>query len=238
MTKRKSLSYLIEAELEKATVLIAARAITDKLQQIAEQLAKMDANEVMPLGDSMRDLFGSEQASSFEQAVSEKLRALTEQIRNTKNEISDQIDALEKGQPMNDLNNMGDEDMFPDAGGDDAAPMGGEDDGLGGSDMHTAGDEAFGGEADAHAEGGDDFAELDKAFGGADGGAAGRPTKESAKPKGKKLDESSADVRLTKEFAGLIRKGKSPAIAARMIAESYALDVSSVVEIITAVKKG
>lgn len=238
MTKRKSLSYLIEAELEKATVLLAAKAITDKLQQIAEQLAKMDANEVMPLGDSMRDLFGSEQASSFEQAVSEKLRSLTEQVRDTKNAISDQIEALEKGEPMNDLNNMGDDDMFPTAGDDAAAPAG-DDAGLGGSDMEAAGDEAFGGEADDF--GGDDaMGDLDAAFGGGSdmGGAAGRPTKESAAPRGKKLDESSADVRLVKEFAGLIREGKSAGQAAKLIAEGYALDIATVAEIITKVKKG
>ena len=192
MTKRnKSLSYLIEAELEKATVLIAAKSITDKLQQIAETLAKMDANDVMPLGDSMRDLFGADEASSFEQAVSEKLRALTEQVRDTKNQIADQIDALESGQPMNDLGNMDDKDMFGDSDGDGDAEMGGDD--MGGdegiSNDDDAGDLGMGGEADEDM--GDDLA---SAFSGGGGmGAAGRPRKESFEPTGRKqkLDELS-----------------------------------------------
>lgn len=231
MTKRKSLSYLIEAELEKATVLLAAKAITDKLQQIAEQLAKMDANDVMPLGDSMRDLFGSEQSSQFEQAVSEKLRNLTEQVRNTKNEISDQIDSLENGEPMNDLNTMQDEDMFPQQDDDGA-----QGDDLGGSDDFAP--EA--GHSAPHDDAGMGMGDLDDAFGGEEQhmGAAGRPQKESARPRGKKLDESSADVRLVREFTDMIRKGRSAGSAAHKLAESYAMDVSMVVDIITKVKKG
>lgn len=235
MTKRKSISYLIEAELEKATVLLAAKAITDNLQRIAEQLAKMDANDVMPLGDSMRDLFGADQAASFEQAVSEKLRALTEQVRNTKNEISDQIDALESGQPQNDLGNMGDDDMFGGEGEDEAPEAMGP--------TPAEGEEAEGGDADPFGMGGGagegdtdaDMGSFDDAFDM--GGAAGRPTKESYVRKEKAIREG-ADRRLTREFSKLLREGKSAGEAAKSLAETYAIDIGTVAKIITKVTKG
>lgn len=235
MTKRKSLSYLIEAELEKATVLLAAQAITDRLQKIAEELAKMDANDVMPLGDSMRDLFGSEQATSFEQAVSEKISGLVDQVRDAKNAIADQIEALKNGTPMNDMAQTDShEDMFPKEDGQDASA------GLGGDDVSGAaapeGDDAdpfgMGGEGHDDADFGGDKVAPDFDM----GGAAGRPQKESYRS-GKKVLES-ADRRLTKQFSRLIREGKSAGEAAHMLAESYAIDVSTVVKIITKTKKG
>jgi hypothetical protein len=230
---RKSLSYLIETELDKASILLAAKAITDKLQQMAEQIAKMDANDVMPLGDSMRDLFGAEEASAFEKGVSEKLRGLTEQVREAKNAISDQIDALESGQPMTDLGAVDStEDMFPEDGeqmGDQAADLGMGD---------QAGDQAADLGGEQMGDQGDDLGDLDDVFGGDPMGAAGRPQKESVRNAKKVLEGASADHRLAKQFAGLLREGKSPRDAAQQIAETYAMDVSTVVGIITKVKKG
>jgi hypothetical protein len=115
MTK-KTLSYLIEAEMEKATVFMAAKEITNKLQKVVETLAKIPADDLLPLGDAMRELFDSEQASSFESNISAKVNELVDAVRNARNEIADQIDALQNGEPMNDLSNTeSHEDMFPDA---------------------------------------------------------------------------------------------------------------------------
>lgn len=224
---RKTLSYLIETELEKAEVLLAAKAISNKLQQMAEQLAKMDASDVMPLGDAMREIFGAEQASAFEQHVSETLRGLTEQVRSAKNSIADQLDALEKGTVSNDLSDKDSHaDLFPQ--GEEGDQQGGEEEGA---DM-------FGGEQGGEDTDNDEL-DMGNLFGGdpEQANSAGRETKESAVSTKKMLESASADVRLTREFAGLLREGKSLKSALNMIAESYAIDVQTVANIVTAVKK-
>lgn len=294
MTKR-SLAYLIEAEMDKHSILFAAKDITNKLQQIAEQLAKMVANEIMPLGDAARDVFGPDEASAFEKALSDKINGLTDQVRETKNAIADQIDSLESGQPASDLGSM-----------DDSAGMFGGDTGAdAGNDLGGAGDaEMFGGDDAAAPEGeGEEPAadlDLDDLFSGTgeESNAAGRLQKESATSKKKALNElstdtvkryadkaqdsrsdalqkkgsnghivarrpeevdsktltkrskgldrardrlkenaleASADYQLTREFAGLVREGYTVASVLDHLAESYAIDASTVAEIVTAV---
>ncbi len=242
--KRNSLSYLIETELEKAEVILAAKGIANKLQQMAEQLAKMDANDVMPLGDAMREIFGAEQASSFEQHVSDTLRGLTEQVRDAKNSISDQLDALDKGQPMTDVATKSSDDLF---GGDAGAAPSPHDEAA--TDDHAEGQDMFapqGGE-EGQDQGHDDL-DMKDLFSGApeQSNAAGRPQKESVAPRKRVIENSrlasrplkhvSADHRLTGEFAGLIREGKSVAQALQIVAESYAIDTTTVAEIVTAIK--
>jgi hypothetical protein len=54
----------------------------------------------------------------------------------------------------------------------------------------------------------------------------------------KVLEGASADHRLAKQFAKLIREGKSAREAGRMIAEQYAMPFNTVVQIITKVRNG
>lgn len=227
MTKKKTLSYLIEAEMEKATVFMAAKEITNKLQKVVETLAKIPADDLLPLGDAMRELFDSEQAAGFEQNVSAKINELVDAVRNARNEIADQIDALQNGEPMNDLSQTDGEDMFPDA---EAAPEAG-----------AEGGDPFAGAADEAGLGDDDMAGLDNEdpFAGIDtANPAGRPQKESARATKKVLEGTSADHRLAKQFAKLIREGKSAKQAGKLIAEQYAMPFNTVVEIITKVRNG
>lgn len=208
MTK-KSLSYLIETELQKAEVIIAAKSVTEKLQQMAENLAKMDANDVMPLGDAMREVFGGDSAEGFEQKVSETLRSLIEQIRNARNEISDSIEALESGEPMNDLNTMDADDMFACEEGEEAGNEAGPDMGDMG-DM--GGDEMAAPEGDM---GGDENADLDDLF---------SDEEEQSSPAGRARKESFMDRRavlegkVVRRFAGLLREGASPSDAIATLA--------------------
>jgi hypothetical protein len=221
----KSLSYLIEAALEKEAVLMAAKAVTDKLERVAKELAKMTADDVIPLGDSMRDLFGAEQATSFESMVSEKINGLLEQVRGARNEISDQIDALASGEPMNDMNSMSADDMFADQDGGDSAAAPDAGAGEQDSDPFAMGDEQQD-DADFGGQG------LDSDFGSDLGGPAGRPQKESARSTKKVLENFSADSRLTAQFAIMVNKGSSVSEALNYLSENYALSRSQVAKIV------
>lgn len=227
MTKR-SLAYLIETEMDKHSILFAAKDITNKLQQIAEQLAKMVANDIMPLGDAARDVFGAEEATAFEKALSDRVTALTDQVRDAKNAIADQIDALENGQPTSDLANAGD-DMFGDSGDAEAE---------GQTDLDAAGDDMFDDSGDKGDVSDEAALDLDDIFSGdeEESNAAGRLAKESVEASAPVLEGVSADHQLTREFAGLIREGKTVSDALGLIAESYAIDPATVAEIVTTIK--
>ena len=55
-TKRTMESTVMEADLEQAEVLLAARELVDQLQDMAEDIAKMQVQELMPIVDAMIQL--------------------------------------------------------------------------------------------------------------------------------------------------------------------------------------
>lgn len=230
---KKGLRYLIEGELEKAEVVLAAKSITDAIQKMAETAAKWEADDVMPLNDPIREHFGPEAAAAFSESVSGKLRELVKNLGDTKNAISDEIARMQgemSGEPQDDLSTMDDDS---DMGGD--APSG-EDSDL---SMELPDDNADAApEADMAAPEGDappmDAPKFDDAGEGSMK-AAGRARKESAEPKGKMLE--NLDRAVAKEYAGLIREGKSAQDAAGVLTESYGLSINDLFEIVSAYRK-
>jgi hypothetical protein len=100
-----NLSKLIENDLEQAKLILAARDVCDKLQKIAEHLAELGAEEIMPLADSMRGAFGPDAAATFEHAANENIQRSLETVRAAKDSINDAILKVEgKLPPSNDMN--------------------------------------------------------------------------------------------------------------------------------------
>lgn len=89
------LSHLLEGELEKAQVVLASKDILDSLQKIAEQLAKIQTDSVMPLVDEIKMQFGSDVASKFEAVAKEHLDSAFDTIRTTKDNIGDEVAKLQ-----------------------------------------------------------------------------------------------------------------------------------------------
>lgn len=192
---RQSLSYLIESELEKAEIVLAAKAIIEKIGKMAEDLAKVNGDDLIPMMDSLKAAFGPQMADNFQKTVADKLTAATTMLTQTKDAVSSEVAKLEGVVNGDSSGNDMSADPMAGAGdlGGDAAAMGG-DDVLGGD--AAMGD--MGGDMDAPL-GGDEAGEEDL-LGGGDlgddpfdddaGNAAGRARKESAAPKkGKKLAE-------------------------------------------------
>lgn len=224
MSERKSLSYLIEAEMDKATVLMASKGITDNLQKMAEDVAMMVAKDVMPLGDTMREVFGLENAKAFQSVISEKLNSLVTSISEVKDSINEQIDALESGETPSDLNTDSTDDLF----GDGEAE--GSEEEIGDEEFSDMGSEERGMKDDEEEE---DFGDLDDVFADASAGA-GRGMKEGATPLHAPL--ATGDARIAREFSTLIREGKDVEKAARLIAETYAIGVAEVAKIVSKAK--
>ncbi len=229
--KKNTIAFLIESELEKAEVVLAARSITDTIQKMAETVAKMEAEDVMPLNDPIREHFGPEAAAKFSEAVSGKLRELTQSLSETKNIISDEIARMQGEQvdtPSDDLSTMDDSALSPDANAAPDAATAPE----AGAEEAPAAPAPEGGE-----EGVDDMNKLpgmdgaeprysDSDFGG---NAAGRARKESYESKKPMLE--SADRALAREYVSFIREGKTAAEAAGLITETYGIDIDTLIQI-------
>ena len=106
-----NLSRLIENDLEQAKLILAAKDVLDRLQKIAEHLAELGAEEIMPLADNMKGAFGPDIASEFEHTTNDQIQKALETVRAAKDAINSAILKVEgKIPPSN--------DMTADTGGD------------------------------------------------------------------------------------------------------------------------
>lgn len=228
----KNIAYLLESQLEQAEIVLAAKTITDSIQKMAEQAAKLEVEDVMPLGDPIRDHFGPEASAAFTKTVTEQVRGLVAALSDAKNAISDAIAHMQGEE--SDLASM---DSVPDA--DSGMPA---DNDLA-SDIDLGGDEDFADDIDQEvvaddAEGDSDIDDLfpeEDTF--ADGGsnAAGRARKEGAEANAPVLE--NADMVVARQYAKMIREGKTAAYAASALNETYGVTVDDIVAILESVKK-
>jgi hypothetical protein len=213
-------SFLIENELERAELVLNAKSITDKLQDIAEDLAKVEVQDLMPMLDPMTAAFGPEISERFNQVTTEKIRGLVEAVKLAKEALGTEVNRLESilnGEtPAN--------DMVTDAGAPDMdapAPVDAPDD-----DAMT--DAA----APAQSKASD---EMDDIFGDdqREGNPAGRAKKEVTPTKESALSRTPDPDRMVLEaFRRRLAEGNSPARAARMTATRFGIDPSDVAMIV------
>ena len=122
--------------LEHAQTLLAAQDMSDRLQKMAEQVAKMAVEDLMPLVDIMKRQFGQEQADGFNTVV----KAALDDLLNKTTEVKDQTDnavlSMQKGEVPTASGGSLETDHLPGAGpesgdldGDMPPPE--EDDGFG-----------------------------------------------------------------------------------------------------------
>ena len=216
-----NLTYLIESELEKAEVILAAKSITDAIQKMAEKAASMEPEDVMPLNDAVREHFGADVADAFAENVGTKLRELVKHLSDTKNAVANEIARMQGeavDMPSSDL----DSDELP-AAEEPAGDLG---------DMEAPEEPAA---EPAPEDGAVDFGEEMPRFNDEDmGRAAGRPRKESVETTKPMLESFDPDAVLAREYVNLLKEGKTAGEAAGIITESYAIDISTLIEIMEA----
>ena len=186
LEKKNSLASLFEGELEKAQIILAAKDVLDRLQKMAEDLAKMTAEDIMPISDNMKGIFGTEVSDQFEKVANEQLANALDSIRTAKDQMNTQVLRMEgkvsdeDAKPSNDMMNDSDLDIDDDSSDDMELDMDSEDE---------EGDKEEKDEDDGEDE------SLDDLFGGdeaasTDGEPLGRAKKESFDNKSKTLSES------------------------------------------------
>lgn len=109
MTKIKNnLATLLENDLEQAKLVIAAQDVLDRLQKIAEHLAELGAEEIMPLSDNMKAAFGPDIARDFEQTADEAIQKALETVRGARDVIDVAILKVQGQMPQSDMGTFDD----------------------------------------------------------------------------------------------------------------------------------
>ena len=100
-----------EQDLQQAQTLIAAKSISDDLQSMAEKVARMGVDDLMPLVDTMKTQFGPEAADAYNEVMKAQLEELLQSVQTAKDQSDDAVLALQgggiPGQGASDIENVG-----------------------------------------------------------------------------------------------------------------------------------
>lgn len=122
---------LDDESMEEAKVILAARELSDKIQGMIEDAAKMQVQDLLPIVDAMKSELGTEEADAFSSAADAALANLVDTLKSSKEEYDNAIAAAQGQAPATDMDNfdmdgddadMGDEldvDMDDEGGADD-----------------------------------------------------------------------------------------------------------------------
>jgi len=122
--------------MEEAKVILAAKELSDKIQGMIEDAAKMQVQDLLPIADAMKNELGAGEAAAFSSQADAALGGLVEALKQAKDEYDSAISAAQGQAPATDMDMDMDGDM-----GDDMGDVEGMD-----VDM-SAMDDEFGGDA-------------------------------------------------------------------------------------------
>lgn len=111
----KQLRKLLEAEVEQAESLIAARSFSQELQDMVEKLGRLVNEDLPAVAEQMRDAYGADIATGFENTVGETLSSVMDSLKGSKQDIDNSVASIADGQAPSTRPDMDDEDF----GGDD-----------------------------------------------------------------------------------------------------------------------
>lgn len=116
---------LTESSVGEAEVVLAAKDMVDRIQDMVETLGKMVNEELPALNETIRDTMTAEQADAFTASATEAINAALENIRETKNALDAATRSLAgeepAAEPMGTEPMAGEptEPMEPEAGSED-----------------------------------------------------------------------------------------------------------------------
>ena len=152
------MTRLQEGEVQQATAVVTAKTMVDRVGRWIEELSGMENDQLIQLGDSIRDEMGQEQAKAYISAVAPAVQQALENLKTTRETLATGVRMLTGEEQGAEL--LGSEPA-PDAGGIDDLAGPAEPDALN-AEPEMADDE---------------FAAADAAVGGAE--TAGREKRES-----------------------------------------------------------
>lgn len=115
---------IMESEMGKSQAILAAKDMVDSIQDMLEEVSKMQNEQMPALLDTIRDQIGMEQADAFKAAVEPLLGNMVQQLGSARSTADDAARAL-----------AGEQVAQPMGMGMGAAPAGGADTGMPPVDM-------------------------------------------------------------------------------------------------------
>lgn len=147
---------LDDESMEEAKVILAAKELSDKIQGMIEDAAKMQVQDLLPIVDAMKAELGAEEAEAFSTQADAALGGLVESLKTAKDEYDQAISAAQGQDIATDMDNFGaGDDLGDELGGDMDVDMDAEvdmdvdgeidmDDEFAGDDAAVGGDEPTG----------------------------------------------------------------------------------------------
>jgi hypothetical protein len=112
----ENLRTLLEQDLDQAELVLAAKDMVDRIQKMAENLAEMQVEELMPLVDAMKEHFGPDVAQVFNSSVEATLQQALDTIKATRDGVDNAVLALTGEAPVqSDMGSMPGPEMGMDA---------------------------------------------------------------------------------------------------------------------------
>jgi hypothetical protein len=94
---------IMESEMGKSQAILAAKDMVDSIQDMLEEVSKMQNEQMPALLDTIRDQIGMEQADAFKSAVEPLLANMVQQLSSSRSTADDAARALageQVAQPM------------------------------------------------------------------------------------------------------------------------------------------
>lgn len=87
-------------DLAQAELILVAQNMVDDLQKMAEDVAQMQTDELMPLEEKMKVTFGQEQGQMFGQSADQSFSTLLDAVKAAKDSLSNAVAVLKGESPM------------------------------------------------------------------------------------------------------------------------------------------
>jgi uncharacterized protein (UPF0335 family) len=101
---------LLESEVNEAEVLIAAKGFSQELQTIIEKLGRLQNEDLGPVTDRMKEVYGEQTGVEFYDKVNGEFQSLLDSMKSTRDNITGIIMAMAQGQTDVLHNDMGSPD--------------------------------------------------------------------------------------------------------------------------------
>lgn len=170
----EDMTQVRESATDKASAVVTAKTMVDRVGRWIEELAGMENDTLLSLGDTIRDEMGQDQAKAFLSNVAPAIQQALQNLKATRETLATGVRGLTGEEQSAEL--IGSE--APDMGGDMAADAGDEIAPVGPDEMNTGEEEAMPA---------DEFGASEPAVGGME--TAGRAQRES-------IDRSSQLLRV------------------------------------------